>query len=160
MNFRELEGTYVKAFYDNCQAQYIFIHDALDELITCGETAFNVQSLRVKISRMSKVVPGTNKTGFQDQFEVCICICMSVCGLGIATMATIHITNCVSSYVHIYYHCILQLLQSVSRPVTSDDCSDALSEHNKEKNFSINLIPCKIVVYLSSIFSNSLYTFS
>ena len=48
----------------------MFIHDALDELITCGETAFNVQNLRVKVSRMSKVTPGTNKTGFQEQFKV------------------------------------------------------------------------------------------
>ena len=53
-----------------CQAQYIFIHDALDDLITCGETAFNVQSLRVKVSKMSKVIPGTDKTGYQEQFEV------------------------------------------------------------------------------------------
>ena len=28
--------------------------------------------------------------------------------------------------------------------MTSDDCSDALAECNKEKNFSINAIPCKI----------------
>ena len=44
----------------------------MDELITCGETAFNVQSLRAKVSRMSKVIPETEKTGFEDQFEVCI----------------------------------------------------------------------------------------
>jgi len=48
----------------------MFIHDALDELITCGETSFSVPSIRVKINRMSKEVPGTGKTAFQDQFEV------------------------------------------------------------------------------------------
>ena len=50
----------------------MFIHDALDELILCGETAFNVQNLRVKISRMSKTVPGKSVTGFQEQFKVSI----------------------------------------------------------------------------------------
>jgi len=48
----------------------MFIHDALDELITCGETSFSVQNVRVKLNRMSKEVPGMGKTGFQDQFEV------------------------------------------------------------------------------------------
>ena len=52
------------------QAQYIFIHDALEELITCGDTSFNVQSMRVKVNRMGKVNPETEKTGFQEQFEV------------------------------------------------------------------------------------------
>ena len=52
----------------------MFIHDALDELILCGETAFNVQNLRVKITRMAKVIPGKSVTGFQEQFKVCVCI--------------------------------------------------------------------------------------
>ena len=48
----------------------MFLHDALDEVILCGETAFNVQNLRVKMTRMSKTVPGKHVTGFQEQFKV------------------------------------------------------------------------------------------
>ena len=54
----------------NSQPQYIFIHDALDELILCGDTSFDVQNLRVKINRMSKIIPGININAFQEQFEV------------------------------------------------------------------------------------------
>ena len=56
--------------YALLQAQYIFIHDALDEIINCGETAFNAQNICIKLKRLLKVSPETNKTGFQDQFEV------------------------------------------------------------------------------------------
>ena len=52
------------------QAQYVFIHDALEELITCGDTSFNVQNMRVKVNRMSKVNPETEITGYQKQFQV------------------------------------------------------------------------------------------
>jgi len=52
------------------QAQYVFIHDALEELITCGDTSFNVQNMRVKVNRMSKVNPETGITGYQKQFQV------------------------------------------------------------------------------------------
>ena len=59
------------------QAQYTFIHDALEELITCGDTSFNVQSMRVKVNRMGKVNPETELTGFQEQFQVCMCMWLS-----------------------------------------------------------------------------------
>ncbi|XP_065904304.1 receptor-type tyrosine-protein phosphatase delta-like isoform X2 [Dysidea avara] len=92
--------------------QYIFIHDALDEFITCGETSFSVQNIRVKVNRLSKEVPGTGKTGFQDQFE---------------------------------------LLQKVSRQLSGEDCSDALSEHNRDKNFSNKAIPFNLYrVFMSA----------
>ena len=54
------------------QAQYIFVHDALDEIINCGETAFNAQNMGLKMKRLLKISPQTNKTGFHEQFEVCI----------------------------------------------------------------------------------------
>ena len=54
----------------------MFIHDALEELITCGDTSFNVQSMRVKVNQMAKVNPETGITGFQEQFEVFICALM------------------------------------------------------------------------------------
>ena len=57
----------------------MFIHDALDELITCGETDIAAASLRVRVNRLSKTVPGKGITGFVEQFQVCVCVC--VCGL-------------------------------------------------------------------------------
>ena len=52
------------------QPQYIFIHDALDELITCGETDIPAAGLRVKVNRLRKIVPGKGITGFAEQFQV------------------------------------------------------------------------------------------
>ncbi|CAI8032659.1 Receptor-type tyrosine-protein phosphatase F [Geodia barretti] len=50
--------------------QYVFIHDALCELITCGETDIAAPALKVKIQRLSKVIPGKGVTGFQEQFQL------------------------------------------------------------------------------------------
>ena len=52
------------------QPQYIFIHDALDELITCGETDIKAAGLRVKVNRLRKTIPGKGITGFAKQFQV------------------------------------------------------------------------------------------
>ncbi len=54
----------------NSQAQYSFIHDALDELITCGETDIPAGALRTKVNLLSKVIPGKGITGFTNQFQV------------------------------------------------------------------------------------------
>ena len=51
------------------QAQYIFIHDALEELITCGKTQISVGDLRIAMNRLSNIIPNTNITGFQEQFQ-------------------------------------------------------------------------------------------
>ena len=52
------------------QTQYIFIHNALDELITCGETEIAAANIRIVIGKNSRTVEGKNITGFQKQFEV------------------------------------------------------------------------------------------
>ena len=54
------------------QAQYIFIHDALEELITCGKTEISVTDLRIAMNRLSTTQPTTNLTGFEQQFQACI----------------------------------------------------------------------------------------
>lgn len=51
-----------------CQAQYAFIHDAIDEYITCGETAVSVTNMRIALSKLGKTE--ATKTGYQEQFEV------------------------------------------------------------------------------------------
>ena len=50
------------------QAQYAFIHDALDEFITCGETAISVTNIRITLTKLSK--QEDTKTGFEEQYEV------------------------------------------------------------------------------------------
>ena len=52
------------------QAQFIFIHDALEELITCGKTEIAVSDLRIAIKRLCAAHPDTQVTGFQQQFQV------------------------------------------------------------------------------------------
>ena len=58
------------------QAQYVFIHDALDELVTCGDTSIASHNLRMKIGNLGKIVAGKIITGFQHQFEVSGLLCM------------------------------------------------------------------------------------
>ena len=48
----------------------MFLHDALDETITCGETDIPGFNLRVRVNRMNKIVPGKNTPGFQEQYQV------------------------------------------------------------------------------------------
>ena len=48
----------------------MFIHDALEELITCGETAIRAPQLRKTLVDLNKVDPNTATTGFEEQFKV------------------------------------------------------------------------------------------
>ena len=50
------------------QAQYMFIHDALKELIVCGETEIMAPNLRIVARRLGRAKDGVS--GFQQQFEV------------------------------------------------------------------------------------------
>ncbi len=52
------------------QAQYVFIHDALSEYVTCGETEITANNLRAKFNHLTKQIPGRGLTGFQNQFQV------------------------------------------------------------------------------------------
>ena len=52
------------------QDQYVFIHDAILESVTCGDTQINAGDLRRKIQRMSQVAQGKNCTEFQYQFQI------------------------------------------------------------------------------------------
>ncbi len=51
------------------QTQYVFIHKALDELVTCGDTEIAAVNMRITIGKLSRTVEGIS--GFQKQFEVC-----------------------------------------------------------------------------------------
>ena len=48
----------------------MFIHDALDEYITCGDTSISVTNLRVSVNSLSMTKSGKTINGFQEQFVV------------------------------------------------------------------------------------------
>ena len=50
------------------QAQYNFIHDALNELILCGDTEITAPNMRIVISRLNKTKDG--ESGYNKQFNV------------------------------------------------------------------------------------------
>ncbi len=66
------------------QSQYIFLHDALKELIVCGETEIHAHTLTITVNNLKQHTSspaedeGAAKgeedtpTGFQKQFEVSI----------------------------------------------------------------------------------------
>jgi netrin-G3 ligand len=53
------------------QAQYVFIHDSLSELVVCGETDVAAGNIRIRMMQLQKPVPGdpSGLIGFQKQFE-------------------------------------------------------------------------------------------
>ena len=51
------------------QDQYMFIHDALSDYITCGDTSVMAHELRIVIDEMEKKAE-TGKSGFENQFKV------------------------------------------------------------------------------------------
>ena len=50
------------------QAQYNFIHDALNELILCGDTEITAANMRIAINRLNRTKDG--ETGYSKQFNV------------------------------------------------------------------------------------------
>ena len=65
----------------------MFIHDALSELVVCGETDILAANIRINTNRMKEYVTGEAVTGFQKQFQVIMeCILYyGVCGLLISS---------------------------------------------------------------------------
>ena len=59
-----------RVFMVQTLAQYVFIHDALEELVTCGETDISAGNLRVKVNKLHKIIPSKAISGFEDQFKL------------------------------------------------------------------------------------------
>ena len=51
------------------QDQYIFIHDAILEAVTCGDTQIEASDLRRATQTLSKQDPQTQLTGYENQFK-------------------------------------------------------------------------------------------
>ena len=56
--------------YSLLQEQFTFIHDAVLESVTCGDTQISTGDLRSAIHMMQQRNSDTNKTAFEVQFEV------------------------------------------------------------------------------------------
>ena len=52
------------------QDQYMFIHDALADYITCGDTSILAQELSITMAEMCQIDKQTKKNRFIQQFEV------------------------------------------------------------------------------------------
>lgn len=50
--------------------QYIFIHDALLEAVTCGNTEVPARNLGAHIQKLSQPEPGETVTGMELEFKV------------------------------------------------------------------------------------------
>ena len=56
------------------QDQYVFIHDAVLESLTCGDTQIPASGLLGAIKKLKEKDSETGRTGFETQFHVCIII--------------------------------------------------------------------------------------
>ena len=50
--------------------QYIFLHDAVLESVTCGDTEISSANLRLAVRKLNKINPADNTTMLQTQFKV------------------------------------------------------------------------------------------
>ena len=53
------------------QEQYVFIHDAVLESLTCGDTQIPASGLVGAIEKLKQMDSETGRTGFETQFHVC-----------------------------------------------------------------------------------------
>ena len=61
------------------QDQYVFIHDAVLESLTCGNTQIPASGLAGAIEKLKQKDSETGRTGFETQFHVCVsCLCIAV----------------------------------------------------------------------------------
>ena len=58
--------------YCGLQEQYIFIHDAVLEAVTCGDTQITARDLREAIQQLDQRDPLTHTTGFENQFKASV----------------------------------------------------------------------------------------
>ena len=55
---------------NSLQEQYIFIHDAILESITCGNTQISAANLQIRVNKLKQRDGDTNLSGYEQQFKV------------------------------------------------------------------------------------------
>ena len=84
------------------QEQYIFIHDAILEAVTCGDTQISASNLRRSIQKLSYSDPETNYIGFESQFKAYISVVAS-------SAVTLNAQQCINKYTMLICTCIIIL---------------------------------------------------
>lgn len=121
----------------------MFIHDALNEYITCGETEITANNLRAKFNHLSKQIPGKGMTGFISQFQVSQ---ISDTVRGGAREWSNNRWGYGSGRGGVLIVLFLsQLLDQVSRQPEEEDCSDANEHFNRSKNRYPDKLPCEFI---------------
>lgn len=66
------------------QAQYMFLHDALLEVITTGWTDIGVEQLADRMAELEEE-DDQGMTGYANEFNVCVCVfaCGVMCSFGV-----------------------------------------------------------------------------
>ena len=71
MQFKNSVSPCIQTKFLLLQVQYIFIHNALDELLTCGDTEVAAANMRIVIGKLCRPAEeGSSISGFQKQYEV------------------------------------------------------------------------------------------
>ena len=108
------------------QEQYIFIHDAILEWVTCGDTQINASEFRAALHTLkSKTQSG--ETGFEHQFGV--------------SCVPVEQPQAHGMHVHNVEHCpvLFQILEKVSpKPA---EAKAVAAQNNHEKNRSMEFPP-------------------
>ena len=54
----------------------MFIHDAILESVVCGDMQVSASNLRTVLRKMEAKNPNAHKSPLQEQFEVCVSMCI------------------------------------------------------------------------------------
>ena len=73
----------------------MFIHDALNDYLTCGETAVPAHELRRKITDLEATIEDKEVTGFQFEFDV---------STNLVSQKTIESITLTSKFMHVSHH--------------------------------------------------------
>ena len=65
-----MQYTIQHAWIGLLQDQYIFIHDAILEVVTCGDTQITATNFRLQMDKLSHEDPTHKCTVYQHQFKV------------------------------------------------------------------------------------------
>ena len=63
---------HVVILYFFLQEQYIFLHSAILEFVTCGDTQINAGDLRMVMRKYLKIDPVKKINKFQEQFNISV----------------------------------------------------------------------------------------
>jgi len=94
------------------QEQYTFIHDAILESITCGNTQISASNLQIRVNKLKQRDGTTNLTGFEQQFKACL--------------------YTLPSQIYIIL-CQMQVLEQVSPRIENQQSAQAIKHNDKNR---------------------------